>query len=642
MPPFVDYIQAGLSAIPIRADGSKAAAVGWTEFQQRRATLDEAARWQKRFEGVAVIGGEVSGNLELIDLDEPTLVRPYLEAVKVQDPTLYDRLCLIHTPRRNESGQGGCHVVYRCEAKVGGNTKLAMSEMEPEVDADGKPVINPTTGEQNQKPRCLIETRGEGGYFLTIGCSPKCHPTGNQYEHVHGLPLTELATLTAAERETLHRAARMFDRSVAETHTEPKVRGYERRDGESPGDAFNEQVCWPEILEPHGWQQVGESGGIKRWRRPGKSTGISATTGILSKAGNELFTVFSTNAYPFEGINQNGRVGVTYSKFGAWTTLNHGGDFEAAAKDLLRLGFGTPAKKSEQTSRVLKTTVQDAERRYLEMLRSGKAVLASLGIPVLDRAIGGGVEAGEMVVIGGLTSHGKSVCGLQAGRATVESGRHAILVSHEMGPVAIAKRMITSRTHLESRQWYEYVDTLSQDSERYWKGCGRLFLLEQCRNIEAIENEVGQIASEFDVGLIIIDHAQLTIGKGTTRYEQLTDASGRFKGMAVKHDCVCLVLSQLNREAAKHDEQAAHHLRESGALEQDADVVILVKWPWKINPEGTDPKRYIFTICKNRNRPIIQWQVEAMFNPGRQTIEADLPSSSDFERWAEEDTEDLP
>jgi KaiC/GvpD/RAD55 family RecA-like ATPase len=630
MTPFVEYLQAGLSCIPVRADGSKAAAIPWHQYTKRLPTLEEAKEWATRYEGAAIIGGAVSGNLEILDLDEPTIVRPYIDALKAQDPDLLQKLCFIRTPARNESGQARAHAIYRCEEPVGGNTKLAMSELEPKVDDKGEPIINPATGEQNRKPRTLIETRGEGGYALTVGCSPKCHPTGRLYEHVYGRPLTDLETLTTSERNTLHTVARTFDRSLADTHREPQVRGYERaQPGESPGDDFNRRATWPEILEPHKWQAVGESGGLKRWRRPGKASGYSGVSGILSQQGNELLVVFSTNAYPFEGISQAGRPGVSYSRFGAYALLNHNGDYEAAAKALLKLGYGTPAKKTEHKARVLKSTVADAEKRYLDMLREGKTTLMSLGVPALDRAIGGGVEPGEVVIFGGLTSHGKTVCGLQALRATVESGRHGILVSHEMGALAIAKRMIASRTTLDSRRWFQYVDSLYRESIAYWQQCGELFLLEQCREIGAIETEIAQIASEYDVGLIVIDHAQLTIGKGTSRYEQLTYASGCFKGLAVKHDCVCLVLSQLNREAAKGGEQALHHLKETGALEQDADVVCLVKWPWKSDP-NCDPKHYLFTVHKNRNRPIVQWQVEATFNPARQTIDAPRPDSGDL------------
>jgi putative DNA primase/helicase len=638
--PFVEYVEAGLSVMPIRADGSKAPPVPWLEYTTRHATIEEAQRWAEQFEGVAIIGGKVSGNLEVIDVDEPALVRPFLETVKAQDPGLYDRLCLVRTPRRNASGQGGCHVIFRCEGTVPGNTKLAMSEPEPQADAKGEPIIDPSTGKQKMAPRTLIETRGEHGYILAVGCSARCHPSGNLYEHVHGPKLTDLETLTPAEQETLRNAARFFDRSVAETHDEPTVRGYERAaGGESPGDAFNRRATWAEILGPLGWQRVGESGGIARWRRPGKSTGISATTGILSKAGNELLTVFSTNAAPFEGNNANGRPGVCYSKFAAYALLSHRGNFEDAAKELVKLGYGIPAHKTESDARVLRQTAEDAERRYFEMMKRGEGKLISLGIPAVDRAIGGGVEKGEFIVIGGLTSHGKSVCALQALRAVVEIGQHGILISHEMPSMTVAKRLIQSRTRIETERWWEQIDRLERESQAYWAKCGKLFVLEQCRNIVQIESEVSRIAAEFAIGLIVIDHAQLTQAEGKSRYEILTNASGRFKQLAVAHNCPVLVPSQLNREAAHTADAQAHHLKESGALEQDADVVILVRWPWKADPDKErDPKRYLFKIVKNRNRPIVAWEVVAQFNPARQTIEAEIPATPEApQRWTEFD-----
>jgi replicative DNA helicase len=100
----------------------------------------------------------------------------------------------------------------------------------------------------------------------------------------------------------------------------------------------------------------------------------------------------------------------------------------------------------------------------------------------------------------------------------------------------------------------------------------------------------------------------------------MCDVSARCKALAVEHDCPLILLSQLNREAAKTGVAKSHHLKESGSFEQDADVVIFVRWPWKADPEREQPHRYVFKITKNRNRPIVNWNVEAVINPARQTI----------------------
>jgi len=616
---FQAYLDAGFSVIPIRHDGTKAPAVPWKAFAKDRVEPAEAAGWAKRYRGVGLVCGAVSGNVEVVDVDEPALVRPYIEAVARADTLLAQKLALVETPRRNESGQAGLHIYYRVEGVVSGNTKLAMSEPEPEFDQAGEPVLDPQTGKQKMKPRTLIETRGEGGYVLLPGCAPECHPTGNQYKHIDGPGLESLATLSAGERDTLHNIARMFDRSVAETHTEPPTAFSGGNPAEMPGSVFNERATWAEILEGHGWTCIGEHGGVKQWRRPGKSTGISATTGILSKQGNELLVVFSTNAHPFEGVNASGRPGVAYSKFAAYAALNHSGDFQAASRRLAELGYGSMPSKPERKNRALKLTCKQAESNYFKALAAGKCNLLSTGIEPLDRAFGGGVERGEMVIVGGLPSHGKTVCALQALRKNAEAGRHGVLVSHEMGSLAIAKRMIASRTPLEDSEWLGVIDRLEGDSERYWSSCGELFVLEQCRDIGQIEKEVDEIAREFDITMLVIDHAQLTYGKGSTRYEQITYASGRFKEMAVKHNCVALVLSQLSREAARGDVES-HHLKESGALEQDADCIAVVRWPWKAAPDKEEPERYEIKVLKNRNRPITEWLVRTTFNPARQTI----------------------
>jgi len=183
----------------------------------------------------------------------------------------------------------------------------------------------------------------------------------------------------------------------------------------------------------------------------------------------------------------------------------------------------------------------------------------------------------------------------------------------------LAKRMILTRTEIEQHEWQASADALLQESTDYWEACGELFLLEQCRNIVDIENEVAKICSEYDIAMVAVDHAQLTQGVGGNRYEQLTDASGRLKELAMARNSVCLLPSQMNRDAAK-GEFDSHNLKETGALEQDADVVILLRWPWMSDMTLPDTTLYEIKIKKNKNRGIMTPDILCNFDAEHQTL----------------------
>ena len=335
------YLASGLSIIPIRADGSKRPDVArWDCFQ---TALPEENRirvwWRENKSGIGVICGKVSGNLECIDFDRGSLYAPWCEMIEEAVPGLVARLCVVQTPRE----PSGYHIRYRClEVTIPGNMKLAQ-----------EPSINQRTG----KPCAvtLIETRGEGGYALAPGSPPSCHPTGRTWEHISGPSLTQLPVITAAERELLIDAARSFDLATA-----AKMHGAQSgtNSGPSgvevlrPGDDYDLRgPDWPEILEPHGWQRAHCTGETQYWRRPGKDTpGTSASTGYCkAKNGSSLFAVFSSNADPFDGPTGS-RSCTCYTKFAAFTMLNYGGDFKAAAKDLAHQKYGSKRRQGNSAA----------------------------------------------------------------------------------------------------------------------------------------------------------------------------------------------------------------------------------------------------------------------------------------------------
>jgi hypothetical protein len=125
-------------------------------------------------------------------------------------------------------------------------------------------------------------------------------------------------------------------------------------DKSKPGDDFCVRGTWKEILAPHGWAFAGEADGKQTWTRPGKVEGVSATTGHCESAqGRDLFFCFSDNASPFQA-------GKSYSKFAAYSLLNHDDDFTAAANALADKGYGKK-KRALSASAILLGLISDAE-----------------------------------------------------------------------------------------------------------------------------------------------------------------------------------------------------------------------------------------------------------------------------------------
>ena len=221
---------------------------------------------------------------------------------------------------------GGIHLYYRCD-DLEGNKKLAS-------------VLNPP----DTKPpsETIIETRGEGGYCLAPGCPPECHKTGRTYDLISG-SFESIPTITGEQRVMLFTMARTFDESGLDAK-ESKQRSRQIGDYKAslddgrPGSDFNRRGSWTEILEELGWTHAfTRRDGADTWCRPGKTKrdGISAT--VRNFDGVEIFHSFSSNSDPFP-CNES------ITKFTAYTLIHHNGDYEAAARQLGKEGYGEQAR----------------------------------------------------------------------------------------------------------------------------------------------------------------------------------------------------------------------------------------------------------------------------------------------------------
>lgn len=330
-------VQAGLSIIPIAADGSKAPSLkSWKRYQKERADGATVRRWFSHpgLAGMGVVGGAVSGNLEILDFDEPGLPEKFFRRARTEGRgPLIERLVIVRTP------SGGVHLYYRLPCPVVGNHKLA---------------VRPITQDEKPARKTLIETRGEGGYVLAPPSPGACHSTGKEYHFEQG-SLLDIPNISQEDHEFLMGLARSFDEmpkqeadksngteqsrkaAVQAPSSRPRIAGEI-----NPGEDWARQTTWRDLLEHRDWTL--ESGewdgpGVGKLRRPGKKgPGISAE---VNWNGLGRLKVYSSNAYPFaaDGV---------YDKLDALVLLEYQGDLKAAVKDLAAKGYGTPRpKKSE-------------------------------------------------------------------------------------------------------------------------------------------------------------------------------------------------------------------------------------------------------------------------------------------------------
>jgi predicted P-loop ATPase len=309
-----------LSFLPCElSDKTPAKAAGkWKKYQSHKPGPEQIKKWFKDTDNaIAIIAGAVSGNLEIIDIDNHfgdavDLFNNLNELVSNHIPGLWEKLVIETTQ------SGGYHLFYRCTA-LEGNSKLAMRKHESE-----------------DKVEAIIETRGEGGYAL-VAPSPGYNLIQNDFGKI---PILKPET-----RAMLLEICRSFNEFTKDAEL-PDENYKHNTLSERPGDAFNRNGEITSYLQAHGWKLL-SNGKKQQWKRPGKdSKGISATFNFVP----EKFYVFSSNAYPFE-------YGKAYDKFAVYSILEHGGSFSEAAAGLLKLGYGT---KNGQPSNVATKTKKPA------------------------------------------------------------------------------------------------------------------------------------------------------------------------------------------------------------------------------------------------------------------------------------------
>ena len=235
------------------------------------------------------------------------------------------------------------------------------------------------------------------------------------------------------------------------------------------------------------------------------------------------------------------------------------------------------------------------------------------GFTDLDKMTSG-MQGGDLIIVAGRPSMGKTSFSMNIGEhVAIEQGLPVAVFSMEMGAVQLAMRMLGSvglldqhrmRTgKLIAEDWprVTHAVQLMQDAQVYIDESPALSPME-VRAARRLARQCGQL------GLIIIDYLQLMSGNGSgeNRATEVSEISRSLKGLAKELNCPLIALSQLNRslEQRPNKRPVMSDLRESGAIEQDADVILFIYRDEVYNPDSPDKGTAEIIIGKQRNGPI--------------------------------------
>jgi len=260
----------------------------------------------------------------------------------------------------------------------------------------------------------------------------------------------------------------------------------------------------------------------------------------------------------------------------------------------------TPAPELAQN------TIAEVNRRMNREYRGG----LQTGFEELDGMIS--LRPSELIVLGARTSVGKTALAANiALNISIDQGRSVLFVSLEMGTSEIGMRFIGSLARVDSKRIE--AGSLTEDERASVIEAGARLAEANLEIDDSPLRTVADIASvarrmrrRRGLELIVVDYLQYvtTDDSKLQRHEQVARISGRLKTLAREMRVPILCLSQLGRDADAKEKPKLRHLRESGAIEQDADIVMLLHRPdAEDRTNQADVSRAHLYIEKQRNGP---------------------------------------
>jgi len=261
------------------------------------------------------------------------------------------------------------------------------------------------------------------------------------------------------------------------------------------------------------------------------------------------------------------------------TALNRLADSVNAAVDI---GSGV-----RHIREILSDAMQEAERKHAAVAK-GETVGITTGLTDLDR-ITTGWKGSQLIVVAGRPSMGKSAVMLHFAKSAAKNGVPVCIYSLEMSDISLANRMLIAESGVSADK-FRHAQMTEDDWARLERANGALSKLpiyvdgKASVNMRYIRSNVITKHRKGQCGIVFIDYMGLVETakvKGKSREQEVAEISRQAKLLAKELDIPVVLLSQLNREVESRRGcvPTLADLRESGAIEQDADIVALLYRP---------------------------------------------------------------
>jgi replicative DNA helicase len=315
-------------------------------------------------------------------------------------------------------------------------------------------------------------------------------------------------------------------------------------------------------------------------------------------------------------------------------------------QDTARLGWerpGTAQELLEQTQQraydlagtntgerttTLSGPLKTAFDRMTELSETGREIVGiPSGFRSLDR-ITSGLEAGSLIVAAARPGMGKSSLALAiAANVSVHERLPVAIFSIEMSKQILAQRFLAREANVSLAKIRAPGRGLATDEWARLAAAANtltaapIHVNDRDNTLTEIRSEIRRLKTkEPNLALVVVDYMQLMNEKAENRTQEITKISRGLKKLAGDYDVPVLALSQLNRNVETRIEKRPQlaDLRESGSIEQDADIVIFIYREGHYNDQALDPNASDLTIAKNRNGA--QGRVELRWDPARATF----------------------